>query len=266
MKIALVSLDQLWEDKEGNRAQCNSTSQRITREFPGIDLIIYPEMTLTGFSVANASIAEFSEGSETIEFFKKLAANTNCAHIFGMSGKNENEIHFNQSGCVNDEGKILSVYSKMHTFSFAGESDLYSRGELPADFEIKGAQLGLSICYDLRFAELYAYYRSNCNLVINIANWPASRKEHWLTLLRARAIENQYFVVGVNRTGVDGNDIEYEQSSVIFDPLGNSVTPIDCEETVSIFDLDLNDVAKVRDRFPFINDRRNNIYRNFIKD
>lgn len=263
MKIALVSLDQKWEDKKGNQEQCSLISKRISEQFPDIDLIIYPEMTLTGFSITNEAISEFENNSESIDFFKKLSTTTQVSHLFGLAVKTIDNQHYNRCCYVNGNGEMLAQYDKMHTFSFAGENELYSRGNKPEVVEVNGAKIGLTICFDLRFSPLYSHYRKRCNLMINIANWPDARRSHWLNLLQSRAIENQAFTVGVNRTGIDGNGLLYSDSSVIYDPLGGVVNPVFYDEEYAIYDIDLNDVESVRSKFPFIEDLRPELYSNF---
>ena len=263
MKIALVSLDQKWEDKKGNQDQCSLISRRISEQFPDIDLIIYPEMTLTGFSVTNEAISEFENNSESIHFFQELSAVTHISHLFGLSIKTADNQHYNRCCYINEHGEMLAQYDKMHTFSFAGENELYSRGNKPEVVAVKGAKIGLSICFDLRFSPIFSYYRELCNLMVNIANWPDARRSHWLNLLQSRAIENQAFVVGVNRTGFDGNGLSYEESSVIYDPLGDRVTPVYSDKVSAIYDINLQDVHKVRLRFPFADDLRNKLYSSF---
>ena len=263
MKIALVSLDQKWEDKKGNQDQCSLISKRISEQFPDIDLIIYPEMTLTGFSVTNEAISEFENNSESIRFFQELSAVTHISHLFGLAVKTTNNQHYNRCCYINENGQMLAQYDKMHTFSFAGENELYSRGNKPEVVEVNGAKIGLSICFDLRFSPLYSYYRKLCDLMVNIANWPDTRRSHWLNLLQSRAIENQAFVVGVNRTGFDGNGLSYEQSSVIYDPLGDMLTPVYSDKESVIYDINLQDVHKVRSIFPFADDLRTELYSSF---
>lgn len=261
MRIALVSLDQCWEDKVENRLQCSRLSQLINTDFSEVDLIVYPEMTLTGFSISNPDLAEPATESESLDFFKQLSLNTQCRHIFGHAVRDSNDNHFNRCSAIDSSGQILAAYDKIHTFSYAGESELYARGDTAQQFEIDQTNIGLTVCFDLRFAELYAHYRDSCHMVINVANWPASRKSHWLTLLRARAIENQYFMIGVNRIGTDGNNMEYQSSSVVYDPLGGECAPMHEEEGLAIYDLDMAQVDEVRAQFPFINDRRNELYK-----
>ena len=261
MRVALVSLNQCWEDKVENKLQCVRVSKRVSTEFSDVDLIIYPEMTLTGFSILNLDLAEPVKDSLSTEFFRQLSVQTQCGHIYGHTVI-DNDNYFNRCSAIDSHGQTLATYDKIHTFSFAGESELYSRGNKSAECEINQARIGLTVCFDLRFSELFAHYRADCNMVVNIANWPAARKEHWLTLLRARAIANQYFMTGVNRIGTDGNGIDYQSSSVIYDPLGEQCKPEYHEEGLSIYELNMSQVSSVRTQFPFINDRRTNIYQN----
>jgi len=263
MKIALVSLDQKWEDKKANQEQCRLISRRISEQFTDLDLIIYPEMTLTGFSVTNEAISEFENNSESIKFFKELSTATHTSHLVGLAIKTADNQHYNRCCYINGYGNMLAHYDKMHTFSFAGENELYSRGHKPEVVEVDGGSIGLSICFDLRFSPLYSYYRELCNLMVNIANWPDARRSHWLNLLQSRAIENQVFTVGVNRTGFDGNGLSYGQSSVIYDPLGELVTPVYTEKESEIYDIDLQYVDEIRSKFPFVNDLRTELYSKF---
>jgi omega-amidase len=263
MKIALVSLDQKWEDKQGNQDQCSLISKIISENTADIDLIIYPEMTLTGFSVANDSLSESESNSESITFFKELSVKTHISHLFGLAVKNSDNRHYNRCCYINEYGEILAQYDKIHTFSFAGENELYSRGNTPEVVEINGAKIGLTICFDLRFSPLYSYYREKCNLVVNIANWPSVREGHWLNLLQSRSIENQFFMIGVNRTGMDGNGLLYRHSSFVYNPLGEIVSPIFSDREYAIYDIDLQYAKTVRSKFPFIEDLRTELYSNF---
>ncbi|MDA9043204.1 amidohydrolase [Pseudomonadales bacterium] len=256
MRIALVSLDQKWEDKAFNKDRCTYFSKRVEQEFDGVDLIIYPEMTLTGFSVKNPSLAECTESSPTMKFFQGLAKSTHVSHAAGMIAKRESGRHYNRCFFIDKSGVVRGTYDKMHTFSFAGESDSFDRGDSLCSVYVEGVRFGLSICYDLRFSNLYASYRDTCDVVLNIANWPAARKSHWLALLKARAIENQNFMIGVNRVGIDRMGSIYKGASNIFDPLGERRRPFYEEKELSVYDLDLSLVRQTRGKFPFIKDRR----------
>ncbi len=265
MKVGLVSLDQAWEDKTINMINCKSISEEMVRNCPGLDLIIYPEMTLTGFSVRNPNIAESEFESPTLDFFKTLAKHTNCAHIVGISVTNNYGKYFNRCFYIDQFGDVKTQYDKMHTFSHAQENLIYSKGEKPSYIKDKESIIGLSICFDLRFPELYSFYRQHCNIVICIANWPATRKAHWYSLLQARSIENQLFVIGVNRVGIDANNLEYESSSVIYGPDGNAIFESIAGNFYSIYDLNINEVNEYRKLMPFVKDRRPEIYKDFYK-
>lgn len=213
-------------------------------------------MTLTGFSVNNPSLAECIKSSPTMKFFQDLAKNTGVSHAAGMIVKRDSGRLYNRCFFIDKIGVISGTYDKMHTFSFAGESDSFDRGDSLCSVYGEGARFGLSICYELRFSNLYASYRDTCDVVLNIANWPAARKSHWLALLKARAIENQNFMIGVNRVGIDGRGSIYDETSKIFDPLGERCHPFHEETELSVYDLDIPLERQTRETFPFIKDRR----------
>lgn len=260
MKIATVSLDQVWEDKEANLNLCEKYLISASKE--KAELIIFPEMTLTGFSTNINKIAEEQSGSETIENFKKLALEYKIAILFGVVIKDGSKA-LNKSIFINESGNIIGEYSKIHPFSFSGEDRYFNAGKKLSIVNYKDHKIGLTICYDLRFPELYSAYGKECDAIVNIANWPKKRVEHWNTLLRSRAIENQLFVVGVNRTGIDGNGLEYEESSVVFNASGENVEFIK-KDNMKIYDIDKNFTKKFREAFNTINDRKVELYRELI--
>ncbi|MCA1801777.1 MAG: hypothetical protein LC662_04910, partial [Rhodothermaceae bacterium] len=180
--------------------------------------------------------------------------------VFGLIMQGSSGRPTNTLIAVAPDGNILVEYNKIHLFSLAGENEFYDAGESPASFSINGVRIGASICYDLRFAELYRHYSGDCRMVITIANWPEPRIRHWKTLLKARAIENQFFSCGVNRTGTDRNDLNYTRSSYIFDPLGDSIQPEKQHDLMDIFTIDLDQVDKVRNDYPFIKDRKTELF------
>ena len=155
-------------------------------------------------------------------------------------------------------------YSKIHPFSFAGEDRVFEAGNRLAEMKVGEFLFGFSICYDLRFPEIYSSQSKNCNALVNIANWPKRRIHHWKTLLQARAIENQVYVIGVNRIGTDGNDLCYEESSMIIDANGNEVMPYHRENELVIIKITNQDLAEFRRNFPTRQDRRPKLYRTLI--
>lgn len=260
MKIALVSLNQVWEDKEANLLLCENYIKKASAS--STDLIIFPEMTLTGFSTNIKKTAEDENSSNTIKNFQDLAKQYGIAIHFGVVISDKNKA-LNKSCVIDDYGNIISMYSKIHPFSFAGEDKLFNPGNALSIVDLKGYRIGLSICYDLRFPELYSALAQESDMIINIANWPKKRIDHWNTLLKARAIENQTFLIGVNRTGVDGSNLKYKESSNIFNANGEK---LDYErfDDMKIFDIDKNWTQLFKSKFSTFKDRNTELYKEII--
>jgi len=260
MTIVTISLNQIWENKKENLLLCEEYIKKASNE--NVDLIVFPEMTLTGFSININETSEVEKNSKTIAKFKDLAKQYKIAILFGIVIK-DNDKALNKSIFINEDGNILGKYSKIHPFSFSGENQYFNAGEELMIVNYKNHNIGLTICYDLRFPELYSAYAKECDIVINIANWPKKRIDHWNTLLKARAIENQLFVVGVNRIGIDGNGLEYEESSAIFNANGENVE-FAKKGNMKIYDLEKNFTKEFREVFNTINDRKVELYRELI--
>jgi len=262
MKIALVSLNQIWEDKKKNLLLCEGYIKSAFLQ--EVDLIIFPEMTLTGFSTNISETAEDRKESETIKKFIDLAKNNNIAILFGVVIKNRKKA-FNNSVFINRDGTILGEYSKIHPFSFAGEDRYFRGGTKPVVVNFEDTTIGLTICYDLRFPELYSAYAKESDIIVNIANWPSKRVDHWNTLLKARAIENQLFIIGVNRIGKDNNSLEYMQSSNIFNANGN-VEKYEKFDDMQIYCISKNDTNIFKSNFNTVNDRKIELYKEIIDE
>jgi predicted amidohydrolase len=248
MKTGLVQYSPLWENKEGNKEKIALMMSNAEKT----DLLIFPEMTLTGFTMKPSRFAEDMDGG-SICFFKTIAADYRTNVIAGVI-EAEDKKFFNTLVHVNKEGELVSKYRKIHPFSYSDEDKNYSRGEKTVVTGIDGWKAGLSICYDLRFPELFRYYAvERVSLIINIASWPDTRIEHWKALLKARAIENQCYMVGVNRVGEDPG-LTYSGYSSIYDPMGEEVLSVVSEEKIITTDLPLNKTEEVRTRLPFLND------------
>lgn len=263
MKIALVSLDQYWEGKEKNKQQILNFFEKGIKN-KGLDLVVFPEMTLTGFTMNAEANSERISNSSSLKFFINLAKCHSCFIIFGVILKDTLNKFSNSAIVISPNGQIISHYKKIHPFSFAGEDLIYHSGEEINLFEIQNQSFGLSICYDLRFPELFQGLSKKANVIINIANWPQKRVEHWRTLLKARAIENQVFFIGVNRTGSDGNNISYEKSSSIFNSNGDIVHPIYTFPEIDIYDIDITEVNRTRESFPVKKDRKIDFYKSIL--
>lgn len=262
MKVVLVSLDQVWENKEENQLKIQKELQLICTSHP--DLIIFPEMTLTGFTMESLRFAERKEGSQTIQFFSQWAKKVNCYIAFGVILQTKMNLPTNSLIVLNTEGEIVAQYAKIHPFSYSGENEHYSKGKYLSLFTYNNCKIGLSICYDLRFPELFQGLSKDCSIIVTIANWPKKRVEHWSALLLARAIENQSYMIGVNRIGVDGNGIEYEESSLVVSPSGQYFKGQHLTEYSKMYEIDLAITNDIRMSFPVKNDRQVELYKEIL--
>ncbi len=212
MKVTLLQTDIKWENKQYNR---NNIHFQI-EELVDTDIIILPEMFTTGFTMKPQNLSETMDG-ETVEWMKLMSVKTNAA-ICGSIIIEENGKYYNRFIWVEPDGTIKH-YNKKHLFSYAGENENYTPGTERIIIEYKGFRICPQICYDLRFP-VFSRNTGDYDILLYVANWPSVRSEIWTTLLTARAIENQCYVIGVNRTGEDGNGLEYNGRSMIINPLG----------------------------------------------
>jgi omega-amidase len=251
MKLALIQYAISWEDKRKNQERILAVAGKNAS---GADLMVFPEMTLTGYSLHASQIAE-EEYGESFEFFSTLAIKAKCDIIYGCVLR-EGDRFYNTLHYVDLQGKQLAIYKKIHPFSFAKEDKVYTGGDNPVILNKDGMNIGFSICYDLRFPELFRHYAKNrVDLIINIANWPSARKNHWDILTQSRAIENLAYVAAVNRCGNDPY-VPYGGGSVIVDPFGETISAAKDGEEILIADIDKAKVDEIRNSFPFLNDIR----------
>ncbi|NWF88534.1 MAG: carbon-nitrogen family hydrolase [Ignavibacteriaceae bacterium] len=251
MKISLVQFNPVWELKNANMVKLTSMLEK--KSALG-DLVIFPEMTLTGFTM-NATKMFEDKNSESLKFFSRFSKSKNIHVLAGIIEKNKNN-YFNSLVHFSSNGKLQQTYRKIHPFSFSDEDKYYKKGNNIVITKIKEWRIGLSICYDLRFPELFRLYaKKNVELIVNIANWPINRIEHWRTLLKARAIENQCYVIGVNRVGKDLK-LNYNGNSSVFDPMGKEILAAANKEAIFSTEIDLDYVKEIRERLPFLRDMR----------
>ncbi len=249
MKIGLVQYNPKWESKEENKKKI---TELIKRDFKKSSLLIFPEMTLTGFTMQSLKFSESISG-DSFKYFSDIAMQYKIFVAGGLIEK-ENENCFNSLILLNPDGKLISKYRKIHPFSYSTENKHYKRGVEVKIAEINGLKVGLSICYDLRFPELYRFYaKERVHLIIVIANWPDTRIEHWKTLLKARAIENQCYVAGINRVG-DDPKLHYPGFSSVYDPMGIAVISLKNEEKITFSEVNKEKVERIRKNLPFLND------------
>lgn len=260
MRFALVSLDQHWLDKEANFTRCTDFAKMASKY--NCELVIFPEMTLTGYSLDIHNVAEQADSSFTLKRFGQLAHDAGIDIIFGaclldpVSGNPQNTM------CLaTREGVVKLLYAKTHVFSFAGENRVMQAGNKLGLTKVAGLQIGCSICYDLRFPELFSVMAPHCDVIVNIANWPRLRIAHWRALLVARAIENQLFILGVNRIGADGIGLQYEESSMAIAPDGTELKPVNSDVEIAVYDIDKVETDRYRENFPTVRDKRYQLYR-----
>ncbi len=250
LKCTLIQTELLWEDVKGNLDLISSKIDCI--EEP-TDLIILPEMFTTGFSMKPKQLAEDMNGL-TVEWMTEIANKSN-ASVMGSCIIKEDTNYFNRFIAVGHDGTI-STYDKKHLFTLAGEDKEYSRGVKHQIIEIKGWKIRPLICYDLRFP-VWARSRKTADsnyeydVLIYVANWPAPRINAWDSLLKARAIENQAYCIGVNRLGKDANNMEYPGHSIVSDFGGNLIGDLKSENITRTFSLEGEPMDRFRKRFPF---------------
>lgn len=255
MKIALIQLDIVADAKQANLAGI----ERLLRQAAeaACDVAVLPELCLTGFSEQTAALAEAAEGATTAAL--AALARTHQMHlIVGLAEKVPGQAKVQNLAVAYDRaGVVVAKYAKIHPFSFAQEDRCFLPGNRLVTFAVEGMSAGMFICYDLRFPEIFRSIAKDVAAFFVIANWPASRQVHWETLLRARAIENQCFVIGVNRTGADARGLRFPGASHIFDPLGQDLCAdhADAAELL-IVEIDPAETARVRATFPFLRDMR----------
>lgn len=256
MKIGLGQINIFWENKVQNKITCSNMISKAKSK--NVELMIFPEMTLTGFSMNEDIVVEDYSNSTTIDFFKQEALQNNIAVCFGVAMKIDGKT-YNKCIVIDKYGNRVADYSKIHPFSYGKEAKYYTGGNKVDFCNINGVTISPLICYDLRFPEIFQICSHKSDLIIVIANWPAARRSHWLTLLKARAIENQCFIAGVNRFG-EGGGLNYSGDSIVFDPYGEASTEIVSTDGLIIADIDLDVVNKYRYEFPLKQDRHEDLY------
>jgi len=260
MKLALAQMNILWENKIENKKLCARFFEAAAQH--GTQLLIFPEMTLTGFTMDVENLAEAREGSQTRAFFRDLSREYGIAVIFGMAQRAVREKKAWNLCILMSEGELLWEYAKLHPFSYGREAQFYQRGTKLVQAQLDDIIIAPQICYDLRFPETFTALSERAHLITVIANWPEGRSSQWDALLRARAIENQCYIAGVNRCGSDPSNRYPQKSSRVYDPYGESigetwrVEPLREEDGDLVFaDIDAAVAERYRAEFPVKKDR-----------
>jgi len=220
LTVTIVQSELAWEDPAANLERFDQSLANLAGK---TDLVILPEMFSTGFSMRPEPVAQTME-SETVRWLRTTAAKLDT-HLMGSVMIVDNGRYYNRLMSAGPDGK-LQTCDKRHLFRMLGEDDIYTGGQSLLTVTIKGWKLRPFVCYDLRFPAWSRNLNNEYDAAVYVANWPAKRSEHWKALLKARAIENLCYVIGVNRVGTDGNGLDYSGDSTVIDPVGNTLFTI----------------------------------------
>ena len=252
LNVVGIQADLVWENPSKN---LTFFEEKINSLAKNTDLVVLPEMFTTGFTMHPENVAEKMDGV-SVSWMKRMAQENDIAIVGSLVIKTtQNDIkYYNRLIFAHPSGKI-DTYDKRHSFTLAGEDKVYTSGNDKLIVEYKGWKICTLICYDLRFP-VWARNTDNYDLLLFMANWPVARIKAWKTLLKARAIENMSYVIGVNRTGKDANNYEYSGDSLIIDYLGDELSSLKKNE-VDIVNATLfkDKQNKVRKKLGFLNDK-----------
>jgi len=251
MKVAAIQHDIVWEDAAATREHVAPLIAEA--KATGARLAALTEMYATGFSMRPEHMGE-DEGGPNEQFLAEQAEKHDMWLIGSVAQKGADGRYRNNAIVAAPSGEVQR-YAKIHPFSYAREHEFYAAGDKFLTVEIDGVRVSVFVCYDLRFADEFWVRAFDTDLYVVVANWPEQRREHWRTLLRARAIENQAYVLAANRVG-SGGKLDYAGDSAIIDPLGRAIVEAQHAETVITADVDPGTVAHVRETLPFLPDRR----------
>jgi omega-amidase len=250
LAVALGEYDIGFEDPATSIARAGELVARARAA--GARLVVLPETSTTGFTMDSSRWAEEMGGPDSTKL-KSIARINGVWLVAGRAVRMPDGAARNVAMVINPEGELVGAYRKQRLFAFGGEDKAYAPGDGPIMVTIDGVRVCPFICYDLRFPELFRAVAKRVDLFLVIANWPAARRAHWDVLLRARAIENQAFVVGVNRTG-EGGGLSYDGGSAAWSPWGEPLAATSSEP--AIVHVDPSEVVRVRTKYPFLDDMR----------
>ncbi len=257
MLLGICQTKIVYENKAENIEKAVAFIKKAAKK--GADIILFPEMSFTGFSMNIALTGE--KDGYTIKKMQDLAENYNIAIGFGhvalVNGKGENKYTV-----VDERGEIISDYAKIHPFSCGDEDKYFTGGDKISLFSYKSFGISTFICYDLRFPEIFQSASQKADIITVAANWPAERADHWKTLLKARAIENMCYIAGINCTGKAGNT-EYSGGSCVYSPDGRLLCDMGSSEDIAFVHID-NNASEYRSAFPVKKDRRTELYKKLL--
>jgi predicted amidohydrolase len=244
LRVGLVQSDMVWEDINGNISHIKDLLEELRGK---ADIAVLPETFSTGFTLCPEHLAESNAG-KTVSAIKQYARDFDFA-LSGSFIAAENGKFYNRAFFITPSGEEF-YYDKRHLFGISGENKYFSPGKKRLTVSCKGWNICLMVCYDLRFPVWCRNIDNGYDIIIFVANWPHSRKTAWEALLRARAIENVCYAIGVNRTGSDGNKVGYTGGTFVFSPKGERLLDLGTEEKVGAIALDKGELDRLRTKFP----------------
>ncbi|TDL35233.1 carbon-nitrogen family hydrolase [Jeotgalibacillus sp. S-D1] len=258
MKIGLLQMDIQFGQPAKNRVYVESQFKKIQNE--NYDLIVLPELWSTGYDLTRLDDIADKNAEESILFLKKLAQTYNVHIIGGSVANKKDDKVYNTMLVVDKQGELVHEYSKLHLFKLMDEHHYLSAGKDSPSFTLADIHFGGFICYDIRFPEwIRKPVLEGAQVIVVVAEWPEPRTDHWLTLLKARAIENQSYVLACNRMGSDPNN-QFAGNSIIIDPWGETLAQGGINEEIVTATIDISNVKAIRSRIPVFDDRRPNEY------
>jgi len=252
--VAGVQMDVAWEDPDENFRRAGAAIERASAD--GACLVALPEMFATGFSMSTELVS--AQAERTRAFLADAARSFDVWLLGGLAEPSEGLPH-NVALLVGPDGKTALRYEKLHPFTLSGEHERYAAGRTLATADVDGVLVTPLVCYDLRFPEPFRIAAAGTHLFVVIANWPRPRRSAWQTLLRARAMENQAYVLGVNRVG-EGDGLVYLGDSALIDPMGEAINAASHQPAVVSGDVAPSLVADLRAKYSFLADRRPQVY------
>jgi predicted amidohydrolase len=260
-QVVAVQLDIRWEEREANHARVR---ELLVADRPRLGaLVVLPEMFATGFTMSVAAAADDDAGGASESFLSALSRELGVWIVAGLVHRAPDGASrgrgANEAFAFSPDGAVAARYTKLHPFSLGREHENYVAGDDVVTFQWERLRAAPLVCYDLRFPEAFRLAtRAGAEMFTVIANWPESRVDHWVTLLRARAIENQAYVVGVNRAGADPH-LRYPGRSLVVDPAGKVLADAGAGESCISAEVDYGVLAEYRARFPFVKDMRGDL-------
>jgi len=244
LKVSLVQADLVWEDIEANLGLLESMLKALEKD---VELVVLPETFSTGFTMQAAELAEGEKG-KAVKWMKRLAKENNCHMTGSIIYREENGDIYNRLLWVSPRG-LEDYYDKRHLFRPGGEKENFSQGTERKIFKLGEFRILPQICYDIRFP-VFSRNRGDYDVMLYVANWPATRQPVWEVLTRARAMENQSYLLGANRVGTDGTGIPSNGGSCAINPIGGEMLRMDEEPGIGTAILDMGKLNDFREKFP----------------